>query len=83
MTKFRMDITALPDSREEALRLYDALVDTGEEVKVSSVRLGETDLWQVGFETELGDDDRTIEQLQEFLDKMKAAVGKVGSTVSD
>ncbi|MBF6672449.1 hypothetical protein [Glutamicibacter sp. FBE19] len=79
MIKYRVEIVAIPETREEAMGLYDQLKEHGELLTVSSASIEHQDSWQVRFETDLGEDDRTIEQVQEFVDKIKHASEAVGS----
>lgn len=83
MIKYRVEIAALPDTREEALSLMENLKTYNESLSTSSVISDGKELWRVNFDTELGDDDRSIEQLQEFIDKLKEAHAKVGSPESE
>ena len=79
MIKYRVEIVAIPDTKDEALSLYDELKKHEEVLSVSAASVGSEDLWKVSFETELGEDDRTIDELQQFVDKLKEAHGKVAS----
>lgn len=83
MIKYRVEIAALPDTREEALSLMENLRTHNETLSTSSVISDGKELWRVNFDTELGDDDRTIDELQEFVDKLKEAHAKVSSPKSE
>lgn len=79
MIKYRVEITALPDTRDEAMQLMENLKKHNENLGTSSVVVDGKELWRVDFGTALGDDDRTIGQVQEFVDKLKEANATVGS----
>lgn len=83
MIKYRVNIVALPDTEKESTGLYESLKPHDGELTVSSAYVNGKDLWSVDFGTDIGEDDLSIEQLQEFIDKLKDAHAKVGSPESE